>query len=140
MPKLHCINLTKEREGVEFAYPHQEGITVRLARLNNPAMIEWQNGVDGRERLRELMLKHPPEEARLRFFREAIGRYVVRGWSGIDRDDGPGLLDYSEEASVAFMLDPRRHQWQAWVVWQSEQMAAYLEDQAASAAGNSVPA
>lgn len=140
MPRLNCIDLSLERDGKEFAYPHQEGIRVRLARLNHPAMLAWQGSPEGQDRLRELLLKHAEGEARRLFFLESVGRHVVRGWTGIDADDGSGPQGFDEEVSVGWMTDPRRHQWSTWVIWQSDQMAEYLEADASSAAKNSAAA
>ena len=41
MPSLHCMDLRAEQEGLELPYDPQPGIVVRIARMNNPAMVAW---------------------------------------------------------------------------------------------------
>lgn len=140
MPALHRIDLKAEVEGVELTYDPQPEIHVWVARMNNPAMLAWQNSAEGKERLRALKLTLSRDAAFDRWFRESVAMFVVRRWSGMtDRASGAEQA-YSHEASIEFMTDPRFYQWQDWVAARARETERFVEDEKDEASKNSPPA
>lgn len=133
MVKLNRMDLKAERDGIDVSYDPQPGIVVRLARMRNPAMVAWMNGPSGQDRLRELKLTMTPEEARDRWFREAVARFVTLGWTGMDEAYDPDL-------AVTLMTDPRYYPWQDWVAEKSDDLTRFIEADKSSAEKNSEPA
>ena len=136
MVKLHNLDLAAERVGVEVAYDEQPGIVLKLARMNNPAMIAWKNGPAGQDRLRELKTKLAPADVGERWAREAMAECVLLGWSGIDGDDGQPL-PYSAETALELLTDPRKYPFFLFVLNAASDMNRYLEADKADAAKNS---
>lgn len=140
MASIPLLDLKAEREGVDCAYSDAPGVVVRLGRMNNPAMIEWQRGPEGQERLRELRLKHSADKAQELWAREAMSLFVVLHWSGVDDNWTGQDVPYSQETALEYLTDPRRYPFFLWCLNESSSFDRYKEADKADAAKNSGPA
>lgn len=140
MPALHCMDLKAEQDGLELPYDPQPGIVVRIARMNNPAMVAWNNSHEGKERLRQLKLQLGHDKGVDRWYRESVAQWVVRGWSGMHVRGAQGEQPYTVEASIEYMVEPRYYQWQDWVAARAGETERFVEREKEDASKNSPPA
>lgn len=100
--KAFVTNSKREIEGVVL--PLAEGVTLRVARFNNPRMEEHMQRI-GKPYARSIKMgTFPPQEMR-KLMAKAMSHHVLLDWTGLEEDGKP--LAYSPEAAERLLLESR---------------------------------
>jgi hypothetical protein len=134
--KLHKLNLKAATEGVWLTYGPQPEIEVKIAMYDNPRGKRWMRQ-RGQEIVSDLRAKGMPDaEVQDRLTCENLAENAILDWRNLDDDDGtPAVCE--PETALRFLLDPARVEFKEWCLVRSTERRLFLEQEIASAEGNS---
>ncbi len=137
MPSLSLIAVdpARERSGVWITHPL--GFQFLIAREGN---TEYRNALTRMfSDYRDSKGVEPTVSEALALVREARAAFIVRGWRDVLSIDEPSLpIEYSPDAALAILSDPRLHDLEEWIVEQSRRFEHFRQTRLEATQGNSV--
>lgn len=121
MPKLTEILTSKKLEN-EGSWGTYAGVKWKVARASNPDFVAWLRENEFHENERG-NIADPNQQARMA---EGVGRFILRGWEGLQRDD-ESPWPYSVEDSVQLMRNPDASDLYLWVLARSMRVEHYRQ-------------